>query len=615
MGIYNFSRTVAAYSFIPDTNILRRIEFGVIFLLPPAMAGFFECLHYKKLKLPVIIYGFFCIFAALTQGVFSLQFGEDILVVWNISVLAFIPVTITHDILYPFITTCRKQWKQWKQEKPANTWGLLPRSIGFVILETPLGNMIIIVFIIIFSTVHDVLQLLFIKRGQILMPYSFFIFTLGAAFLLARKFGDLYTQLNHANMNLEATVHERTRELEIQTNRAESASRAKSEFLAHMSHEIRTPLNAIIGLAEVELNKQPEGETGDNLEQIGDSGSILLGIINDILDISKIESGHFELNPIEYSPLSLLNDVLNLNKVRLGSKSVSLELEIDETMPSLLYGDELRVKQILNNLLSNAVKYTDAGTITLTARWERRDGNAGINYTVRDTGRGIRKEEMANLFSEYTRLDQSANRNIEGTGLGLAIAKELTEMMGGDIAVESEYGKGSTFTVGIIQKLVDDTPVGKTAAENLKNFNHRTGRREMTRNLIRVQMPNAYVLVVDDVMSNLVVAKGLMEPYGLNVYLVKSGRQAIDLIKKGKVRFDAIFMDQMMPEMDGIETVRRIREWEGEQETKELPIIALTATALTGNDAMFLEHGFQDFLSKPIDALKLDEILRKWIAH
>jgi signal transduction histidine kinase len=239
--------------------------------------------------------------------------------------------------------------------------------------------MIIITGIIIFSTVHDVTQLLFIKQGQYLMPYRFFIFTLGAAFLLARKFGDLYNQLNRANMSLaevnatlETTVFERTKELEVQTSLAESASQAKSEFLAHMSHEIRTPLNAIIGLAEVELNKRPRGETGEHLERISESGSILLEIINDILDISKIESGHFEVLPIEYSPLDLLNDVLNLNNVRIGIKPISLEIEVDETMPSLLYGDELRIKQILNNLLSNAIKYTDIGTITLTTSWQRR---------------------------------------------------------------------------------------------------------------------------------------------------------------------------------------------------------------------------------------------------
>jgi signal transduction histidine kinase/CheY-like chemotaxis protein len=623
MGIYNLSRTTVGYYYIPDTEILRRIEFGICFVLPPIMSAFFEYLHFRKLKPPVIIYGIFCIFLALTQGVFSMQFGEDALVVWSISVLLYLPTAFIYDIIYPLIVSCRTQWEQ---DRAADPRSPLWNAIAVVILDTPLGNMMIIVLLIVFSTVHDVIQFLFIKQGHFLLIYSFFIFTLWGAFILARKFGDLYTLLNQAitnladgNANLEETVHERTRELEVQTSLAESASQAKSEFLAHMSHEIRTPLHAILGFAEVELNKQPRGETGENLERIYDSGSILLGIINDLLDISKIETGHFELNLVEYSPLSLLNDVLNLNRVRLGSKPIELELEIDETMPSMLYGDELRVKQILNNILSNAIKYTEHGTITFTARWNQKNNdNITIAYTVRDTGRGIRQEDLADLFSEYTRLDQLSNRHIEGTGLGLAITKKLTEMMDGAVVVESEYGVGSTFSITVVQKLVDAAPVGKEAAENLKYFSHRPERRELAKNLIRVQIPNAYVLVVDDVVSNLMVAKGLLDPYGLNVYLVKSGQQAIDIIRKGKVHFDLIFMDQMMPEMDGIEATGHIRAWEQEQDkeqTKEIPIIALTANALKGNDVMFLEHGFQDFLSKPIDILQLDEMLHKWIVR
>ncbi|MDR3337547.1 MAG: response regulator [Treponema sp.] len=628
MGIYNLSRTVTGYALIPDTNILRRIEFGAIFLVPAAMGGFFECLHFRKLKFPVIIYGSFCILLTLAQWIFSLQFGEDLLVIWNVSVLLFLPLVVGHDILYPFISNCRKQRKYDKETDP---YSLLIKSTGLVILETPLGNMMIIMFIIIFSTVHDVIQMLFIHQGRFLMPYSFFIFALGAAFLMARKFGDLYDQLNKANrdlelvnVNLEATVHERTRELEAQTVRAESASLAKSEFLAHMSHEIRTPLNAIIGLSEVELQKKPAGETGGNLEKIYDSGSILLGIINDILDISKIESGHFEMNLVDYSSLSLLNDVLNLNKVLIGSKPLQFEVKIDDTLPSKLQGDELRVKQILNNLLSNAIKYTDQGTITLTADWEpwdipkglpkaKNQGDIRINYSVRDTGKGIWKEDLISLFSEYTRLDQNSNRRIEGTGLGLAITKKLVEMMDGDISVASNYGEGSIFKIGIIQKVVEDTPVGRSAVENLKNFSYRAERRDSVKNMPRLQMPYANVLVVDDVLSNLIVAKGLMQPYGLNIYTVNNGQKAIDFVREGKIRFDAIFMDHMMPGLDGIEAVRIIRNEIDSEYAKTVPIIALTANAFKGTDAVFLEHGFQDFLSKPIDVFHLNEILLKWV--
>jgi CheY-like chemotaxis protein/anti-sigma regulatory factor (Ser/Thr protein kinase) len=290
-------------------------------------------------------------------------------------------------------------------------------------------------------------------------------------------------------------------------------------------------------------------------------------------------------------------------------------VKIDETLPSRLWGDEVRVKQILNNLLSNAVKYTEEGTITMEVRWEWLDKDIRIVFIVRDTGRGIRNEEQGTIFLEYTRLDQHTNRYIEGTGLGLAITKKLVEMMEGKIMVESKYGKGSKFTVEIVQHPIDDTPVGKNGVENLKNFNHTQEYREMVKNLVRIQMPDAHILIVDDVVSNLMVAKGLLDPYGMNVYLVKSGQKAVELVREGKIRFDAIFMDHMMPEMDGIEAVRIIRnEIDGEY-AKTIPIIALTANALKGNDTMFLEHGFQDFLSKPIDVLKLDEILCKWVSH
>jgi CheY-like chemotaxis protein len=247
-----------------------------------------------------------------------------------------------------------------------------------------------------------------------------------------------------------------------------------------------------------------------------------------------------------------------------------------------------------------------------------------IYYSIRDTGKGIRQEDLASLFSEYIRLDPYSNRHIEGTGLGLTITKRLIEMMNGDITVESEYGKGSVFNVWITQKLVDNTPVGKAAVEKLKDFSYRPERRELAKKLDRIQMPNASVLVVDDVVSNLMVAKGLLTPYGMKVYLVKSGQEAIDLVRQGKLRFDAVFMDQMMPEMDGIEAARHIREWEDSvqknaehpvDDFRPIPIIALTANALKGNDAMFREHGFQDFLPKPIDILKLDEILRRWISR
>jgi CheY-like chemotaxis protein len=381
-----------------------------------------------------------------------------------------------------------------------------------------------------------------------------------------------------------------------------------------MSHEIRTPLNAVIGLSEIQLQKDLPEDTYVDLEKIYNSGSTLLGIINDILDISKIEAGNFELIPEEYDTPSLINDTVQLNIVRIGSKPITFKLNIDDTLPARLFGDELRVKQVLNNILSNAFKYTKAGTVTLQVRWEKAgDGEIIMIFSVSDTGQGIKEEDIGKLFSEYSQLDTRANRKIEGTGLGLSITKQLVEMMNGTIRVESEYGWGSTFIVQIRQRIVEERPIGKEVAENLRSFRLIETRQSRSKNLVRAYMPYGKVLVVDDVATNLDVAKGLMLPYGLTIDCLLSGPEAIENIRKAEVKYDAIFMDHMMPGMDGIEAARIIRNEIGTEYAKTVPIIALTANALAGNEEMFLASGFDAFIAKPIDIMRLDVLLNQWV--
>jgi PAS domain S-box-containing protein len=394
---------------------------------------------------------------------------------------------------------------------------------------------------------------------------------------------------------------------------AEAASKAKSIFLATMSHEIRTPLNAILGLSEIQLQNNLPENTRSDLEKIYNSGSTLLGIINDILDISKIEAGSFELIPVDYDTPSLINDTVQLNIVRIGSKPITFKLDIDDTLPVRVSGDELRVKQVLNNILSNAFKYTKEGTVTLRIRWEKRGADAFIKFAVSDTGQGIKKEDVGKLFSEYSQLNTKANRKIEGTGLGLSITKQLVEMMGGFIEVESEYGKGSTFTVCLQQGIIDERPIGPETAENLMSFRLIENKRGRIKNLVRNPMPYGKVLVVDDVATNLEVARGLMLPYGLVIDCVLSGPEAIEKIRKEEVKYDAIFMDHMMPGMDGIEAVRIIRNEISVEYAKTVPIIALTANALAGNEELFLNAGFNAFIAKPIDIMRLDVVLNQWV--
>ncbi|GHS92816.1 hypothetical protein AGMMS50276_01600 [Synergistales bacterium] len=399
----------------------------------------------------------------------------------------------------------------------------------------------------------------------------------------------------------------------LQAKESLAASKAKSEFLATMSHEIRTPLNAIIGLSEVELQEDLSERTRENLEKIYSSGSGLLNIVNDILDISKIESGNLELIPVEYDLSNLIDDTVQINIVRIGSKNIVFELDIDDTIPLGLVGDELRIRQILSNLLSNAFKYTEKGKVVLSVRWEKRGGDADITFTVSDSGRGIKKDDMDRLFKEYRQMDTRVNRHIEGTGLGLSITKNLLDLMRGSVHVESEYGKGSVFTVKIRQRIYDETPISKETISNLKNFRFVNNRGTRSKNFIRTPMPYGRVLIVDDVPTNLDVARGLLLPYGLSIDTALSARESIEKVRRENPRYDLIFMDHMMPEMDGVEATHIIREEIGTEYARTVPIVALTANALSGNREMFLSHGFDAFISKPIDIQQMDRILNQWI--
>jgi len=393
---------------------------------------------------------------------------------------------------------------------------------------------------------------------------------------------------------------------------AEESSKSKSTFLATMSHEMRTPLNAVIGLSELTLDGKISGEEKENIEKVYTAGMVLLGIINDILDISKIESGKFELNPVEYSLPSLINDTITLNTMRIEEKPISFKLFIEETLPSELYGDDLRIKQIFNNILSNAFKYTKAGIVEWHISWDRNGNDIWLTSSVKDSGIGIRKEDMERLFQNYSQIDLKSHRKIEGTGLGLSLTKRMVEMMGGNIIVDSEYGRGSTFTIRFKQGYVNDIPIGPTVVEKLKNFKFIDEKHQQHARLVRLPLPYARVLVVDDVEPNLVVVKGILKPYGMQVDCVTSGKDAIAQIKKG-IKYNAVFMDHMMPEMDGIEATRIIRNEIDNDIAKTVPIIALTANAIRGNEEMFLSAGFQAFLSKPIDINVMDAVIRQWV--
>ncbi|MGN0327516.1 MAG: ATP-binding protein [Lachnospira sp.] len=386
---------------------------------------------------------------------------------------------------------------------------------------------------------------------------------------------------------------------------AETANKAKSDFLANMSHEIRTPINGILGMDAMMLKECKDENLLEYAKNIQSAGQSLLSIINDILDISKIESGKLEILPTNYEIFSILNDCYNMTKVRAENKGLSLEMQVDSRIPSVLYGDEVRIRQIINNLLSNAVKYTKEGTVIFSLKCQStEEDKLYLIITVTDTGIGIRKEDVGKLFESFTRVDEKTNRNIEGTGLGLNLTKNLVEMMGGEISVESVYGKGSSFTVKIPQKVINAEPMGDFLERYQKFLNTSGG------DVQSVLAPDARILVVDDVEMNLRVVQGLLKATQIQIDTAMSGEECLKLVSKKQ--YDIIFLDHMMPDMDGIETLRRIRDM-ADSPNEKTPIIMLTANAIIGAKEEYLQAGFQDYLTKPIREEELQGMLVKFL--
>ena len=400
-------------------------------------------------------------------------------------------------------------------------------------------------------------------------------------------------------------------DLEKQTALAEEnriaavrANQAKGDFLANMSHEIRTPMNAIIGMNEMVMREEISPRAAQYSQDIHSAGQTLLAIINDILDFSKIESGKMEIIPVSYELSSLLNDVVNMVARKVDDKDLKLVTDISPDIPHQLFGDEIRIRQVILNLINNAVKYTEKGSVTLKVDCQaRQDKEIKLQVAVIDTGIGIRNEDLDKLFNSFQRVDMSVNRNIEGTGLGLAITKQLIEQMGGYIRVESVYGQGSTFSVALPQTVMDDTPIGDFASAVAGMHYDNQDENIFT-------APDARILIVDDNRVNLVVAKGLIKETKIQVDAVLSGAEALEKIKTNK--YHVILLDHMMPVMDGVETLKRMREQE-ENASRDAAVIALTANAISGSRERYIAAGFEDYLSKPINALQYKEMIRRYL--
>ncbi len=378
-----------------------------------------------------------------------------------------------------------------------------------------------------------------------------------------------------------------------------AADMAKGKFLAHMSHEIRTPINAVLGMNTMILRETKDAQVKEYALDIQNAGKNLLSLINDILDFSKIESGKLEIIQGEYDFSSLIYDVANMIKAKVEAKNLELRIYVKENLPSRLLGDDVRIRQVLVNLLNNAVKYTQKGSVTLRIDGTMSNGKVVLDFSVEDTGIGIKEEDITKLFHEFERIEEMRNRNIEGTGLGMNITTQLLNLMGSEIHVKSTYGEGTRFYFALEQQIVDSTPIG--------NLEERI-RKQATEYeyMAAFVAPNAQILVVDDNLVNLKVFIGLLKRTKVNVDVADSGKECLKRIEEK--RYDLIFLDHMMPEMDGIETLHRMKQME-DNKSADTPVIALTANAITGAKEMYLGEGFDAFLPKPINPEKLEQMM------
>ena len=411
------------------------------------------------------------------------------------------------------------------------------------------------------------------------------------------------TALRMTEGQREKLVHYAMSIKEEQRN-AEAANEAKSIFLANMSHEIRTPINAILGMNEMILRENSNEQIEEYAKNIHSAGNSLLYLVNDVLDISKIESGRLEIMENIYELSSFIHDCYSMVAEKAEEKGLELVVSCNPQLPSKLKGDESRLRQVVTNLLSNAAKYTEKGRITLSFDSREQDGQMMLVLTVKDTGIGISKENIEKLFTQFTRFDMEKNRNIEGTGLGLALAKRLTDLMQGTIEVQSIYGVGSSFTVTVPQQVVDAEPIGDFQ-QKYSSVAGKSGKYHQS-----FEAPDAKILIVDDTSVNLKVIVNLLKSTKMKVDTASSGRQCLEMVSQ--TLYDLIFMDHMMPEMNGIETFAEMQKLEN-CPNKNTPVIMLTANAITGVREQFLQAGFTDYLSKPVSGDKLENMLLKYL--
>ena len=600
MAIYFIARSSAIYNLSQNTDITTRIENAAIYLLLLMFVVFVEQFNFGTVRPVAKVYGVICAVLIVSQSIFSLQFADDLLFIWQMIAVVMIAYVLLYDIVFTFIKRALAQRNELRSEGIRTNL----TKVSFSNLRTtPLGNILITIMILCATVVYDLLDARFIHSGFVITRYSFFIFTVSEAFILAKDYASSFNMTRQMNESLENTVKERTKELEKQVHIAEAASKAKGEFLANMSHEIRTPLNAVIGMTTIGENATTIDKKDYCFNKIEEASTHLLGVINDILDMSKIEADKLELADVVYGFRETLERVIHVINYKIDEKNQIFLSEIDDNIPNALIGDDQRLAQVITNLLSNAVKFTpEGGSISLTAKLKEIDKDqCAICIEVSDTGIGISKEQQSRLFSSFQQADNSTSRNFGGTGLGLAISKRIVELMDGSIWVDSEEGKGSTF--GFVYKAnISNDDAGLKPAD--------TSDCQITEG----EFEGFTALLADDMEINQEIVISLLEPTGITVDCAENGAVALEMFSKNPSRYNIIFMDLQMPVMDGYTSTKLIRALCAKlHHSENVPIIAMTANVFKEDVDHSLAVGMNAHLGKPIDLGELLATLRKYL--
>jgi signal transduction histidine kinase len=597
VAAYFFTRNPVIYQIFQNTAITQRIEFASLYLVLFFFSMFLENLNMGKSKPVSIAYGVFCAVLIVLQCFFPIWFAGDLLTIWQFAGIAFILYIFGYDVINSYV-------RQVKDRRDAERPG--SGMAGFWLLffsgmkDREFGNVFILIIFSFCTSVFDILDAVFFHTGVMLTRYSFLAFMLCMAFILARKYANRFETTAQMNELLEGTVKQRTHQLEEQVMIARAASGAKGEFLANMSHEIRTPLNAVIGMTVI--GSQAGDLAGKNyaFTKIKEASEHLLGIINDILDMSKIEAGKLELSEVNFRVRDVISRVENVIRFKTNEKKQEFTITVSDDVPAVLRGDNLRLAQVITNLIGNAVKFTpEKGRITLTVSLDgEAEGLCTLRFLVQDTGIGITEEQKSKLFRSFQQAESSTTRTYGGTGLGLAISRQIVELMGGGIWVDSEPGRGSTFGFTIRAPRAEIPPEDETV--------------EAEGALKKDEFKGSVILLAEDVEINREIVGALLEPTGVLVESAENGRQAVEIFEKAPERYRLILMDVQMPVMDGYEAAQRIRSGKSPH-AAAVPIIAMTANVFREDVERSISSGMNAHLGKPVELDKLLSVLRKYI--